>query len=87
MQTSLNGKNPKTCLGQFVKQNLLANISKRFESVEKQTLIPYFSRATLLDPRCKKTVFAVESNATEAEQIIISEIASLMHYVAETGKY
>jgi len=87
LQTSLNGKNPNTCLGQFVKKNLLANISKRFESIEKQTLVPYFSRATLLDPRCKKSAFAVESNATEAEKSIVLEIASLMHNVTETGKY
>ncbi|XP_050062310.1 E3 SUMO-protein ligase ZBED1-like [Aphis gossypii] len=84
LQTSLNGKNPKTCLGQFVKQNLLSNISRRFESIEKQTLVPYFSRATLLDPRCKKVAFGVESNATDAEKSIISEITSLMHNAAET---
>lgn len=87
MQTSLNGKNPKTRLGHFVKQNLLANINKRFESVEEQTLVPYFSRITLLDPRCKKAAFAVESNATEAEKSIVLEIASLMQNVTETGKY
>jgi len=46
LQTSLNGKNPKTRLGQFVKQNLLAKINKRFESVEEQTLVPYFSRSS-----------------------------------------
>jgi len=87
LQTSLNGKNPKTCLGQFVNQNLLSNIFRRFESIEKQTLVPYFSRATLLDPRCKKVAFGVESNATDAEKSIISDITSLMHNAAETGKY
>jgi len=40
-----------------------------------------------LDPRCKKVAFGVESNATEAENSIISEITSLMHNTAETGKY
>jgi len=68
----------------------LANINTRFESVEEQTLVPYFSRATLLDPRCKKAAFAVESNATEAEKSIALEIASLMQNVtetSETGKY
>lgn len=87
LQVSLNCKNPKTYFGRYLKNNLLDNTNKRFEGVEKQTLMPYFSNAILLDPRCKKAAFALENNKTEAEKSIISEVASLMHNTTDTGKH
>ncbi|KAL4113409.1 hypothetical protein QTP88_017034 [Uroleucon formosanum] len=75
LQTSLNAKTPKTSLGSFIKSNLMLQVNRRFEGIEKQSLTPYFSRATLLDPRCKKAAFAVEENASDAEKNIILEIA------------
>ncbi|CAI6358217.1 unnamed protein product [Macrosiphum euphorbiae] len=79
LQTSLCSKSPKTSVGRFIKSNLVAQVNWRFEGIETQSLFPYFSRATLLDPRFKKAAFGVEQNASEAERSIISEIASLTH--------
>lgn len=88
MQTSLNSKIPKTPLGRFIKSNLTSQVNRRFEGIEKQSLTPYFSRATLLDPRCKKAAFAVEENASDAEQNIVLEVASMTNNTLEdTGKY
>lgn len=87
MQTSLSSKTPRTPLGTFIKSNLVTQVNKRFEGIEKQSLYPYFSRATLLDPRCKKAAFAVEQNATDAEKNIILEIASVTNNTLDAGKY
>jgi len=66
----------------------LDKITKRFDGFEKQTLFPYFSRATLLDPRFKKAGFGVEENANEAEKCIISEIADILNAInVDNGKY
>jgi len=65
----------------------MENTSKRFDSLEKQTLTSHFSRATLLDPRCKKVVFGLEVNAKEAETYLVSETAALISNVSNTGKY
>ena len=65
----------------------MAQVNWRFEGIETQSLFPYFSRATLLDPRFKKAAFGVEQNASEAERSIISEIASLTHNTLDAGKY
>lgn len=65
----------------------MLEVNRRFEGIEKQSRTPYFSRATLLDPRCKKAAFAVEENASDAEKIIISEIASLTNDTLDAGKY
>jgi len=88
LQTSLNAKTPKTSLGSFIKSNLMSQVNRRFEGIEKQSLTPYFSRATLLDPRCKKAAFAVEENASDAEKNIILETArSLTNNTLDAGKY
>jgi len=88
LQTSLNAKTPKTSLGSFIKSNLMSQVNRRFEGIEKQSLTPYFSRATLLDPRCKKAAFAVEGNASDAEKNIILETArSLTNNTLDAGKY
>lgn len=87
MQFSLNSKSPKTRLGSFIKGKLLEHTTKRFDGIEKQALTPQFSRATLLDPRCKKVAFGVTENANDAEASVVSEIASLMGNVSNTGKY
>jgi len=87
LQTSLNSKTPKTSLGKFIKSNLMFQVNRRFEGIEKQSLTPYFSRATLLDPRCKKAAFAVQENASDAEKNIILEIASLTNNTLDAGKY
>lgn len=87
MQFSLNSKSPKTPLGSFIKDRLLENTTKRFDGIEKQALTPQFSRATLLDPRCKKVAFGVAENANDAEISLVSEIASLIRNVSNTGKY
>lgn len=87
MQTSLNSKIPKISLGSFIKSNLTSQVNRRFEAIEKQSLTPYFSRATLLDPRCKKSAFAVAENASDAEKNIVLEIASLTNNTLDTGKY
>ncbi|XP_060877420.1 E3 SUMO-protein ligase ZBED1-like [Metopolophium dirhodum] len=82
LQTSLCSKSPKTSVGRFIKSNLVTQVNRRFEGTEEQSPFPYFSRATLLDPRFKKAAFGVEQNASEAETAessIISEIASLTH--------
>ncbi|KAF0714432.1 Uncharacterized protein FWK35_00032648, partial [Aphis craccivora] len=83
LQTSLNSKIPKTPLGRFIKSNLISQVNRRFEGIEKQSLTPYFSRATLLDPRCKKAAFAVEENASDAEQNIVLEVASMTNNTSE----
>ncbi|XP_050056116.1 E3 SUMO-protein ligase ZBED1-like [Aphis gossypii] len=83
LQTSLNSKIPKTYLGRFIKSNLTLQINRRFEGIEKQSLTPYFSRATLLDPRCKKAAFAVEENASDVEKSIVSEVASMTNNTLE----
>jgi len=84
---SLNSKSPKTRLAIFIKGRLLEYTTKSFDGIEKQTLTPHFSRATLLDPRCKKVAFGMAENANDAEDSIVSEIASLMRNVSNTGKY
>lgn len=84
---SLNSKSPKTRLGIFIKGRLLDSTTKRFDGIEKQALTPQFSRATLLDPMCKKVAFGVAENANDAEDSVISEIASLMRNASNTGKY
>lgn len=76
LQSSLGSKNPNTQLGIFIKNRLMENTTKRFDSLEKQTLTPHFSRATLLDPRCKKVVFGLEVNVKEAEIYLVSETAA-----------
>lgn len=86
MQSSLGTKNPKTRLGIFIKDRLIENTTMRFDSLEKQTLTPHFSRATLLDPRCKKAVFGLEVNAKEAETYLVSETAVLISNVSNNGK-
>jgi len=87
LQTSLSSKTPKTSLGRFIKSNLSAHINRRFEGIEKQSLLPYFSRATLLDPRCKKAAFGVEQNASDAEKSIIMEVSSLTNKTLDAGNY
>jgi len=87
LQTSLNSKTPRTSFGRFIKSNLLTQVNKSFEEIEKQSLLPYFSRATLLDPRCKKAAFAFEQNASDAEKNIILEIASLTNNTLDASKY
>ncbi|KAF0691848.1 zinc finger BED domain-containing protein 1-like, partial [Aphis craccivora] len=84
LQLSLNSKSPKTRLGIFIKGRLLDSTTKRFDGIEKQALTPQFSRATLLDPRCKKVAFGVAENANDAEDSVISEIASLMRNASNT---
>lgn len=86
MQSSLGSKIPNTHLGNFIKNRLLQNTAKRFDGVEKQTLTPHFSRATLLDPRFKKVAFGLENNANEAERCLITEIATLIRNYSNTGK-
>ncbi|XP_008189600.1 zinc finger BED domain-containing protein 1-like [Acyrthosiphon pisum] len=54
LQISLGSKNPTMLLGNCIKQRLIEDTAKRFESIEKQGLTSNFSRATLLDRRCKK---------------------------------
>jgi len=68
LQISLRSKVPKTHLGNLLKIKLLENITKHFDGIEKQTLTPHFSRATLLDPRFKKVAFGLEQNANETER-------------------
>ncbi|XP_022165454.1 zinc finger BED domain-containing protein 1-like [Myzus persicae] len=84
LQSSLASKNPNTQLGIFIKNRLMENTTKRFDSLEEQTLTPHFSRATLLDPRCKKVVFGLEVNAKEAETCLVSETAALISNVSNT---
>ncbi|XP_050062434.1 E3 SUMO-protein ligase ZBED1-like [Aphis gossypii] len=84
LQFSLNSKSPKTRLGSFIKGKLLEHTTKRFDGIEKQALTPQFSRATLLDPRCKKVAFGVTENENDAEASVVSEIASLMGNVSNT---
>lgn len=86
MQSSLGSKNPSTYLGNFMKNKLLQNVAKRFDGIEKQTLTLHFSRATLLDPRCKKDAFGLENNANEAERCLVTEIAVLIRNDSNTGK-
>lgn len=87
LQISLGSKNPTTLLGNFIKQRLIDKTSKRFESIEKQGLTPHFSRATLLDPRCKKVAFGLEQNANDTEAVLITETATLIRNVSNAGKY
>lgn len=75
---SLNSKEPNTILGTLLKANLQENLRKRFQGIEKQSLIPHFGRTTLLDPRCKKAAFINEQNALDAESSIVAEVASLL---------
>jgi len=86
LQCSLNSKSPKTRLGSFIKGRLSENVSRRFDGIEKQTLTPHFSRATLLDPRCKKVAFGLAQNANDAEASLVAETATLMRNVSNTGK-
>lgn len=81
LQGTLALKIPKTHIGQVLKKNLTDNTIKRFDGFEKQTLSPYFSRATLLDPRFKKAAFGIEENANEAEKSIISEVANILNTI------
>jgi hypothetical protein len=86
LQCSLGLKCPKTRQGNYIKERLLENTSKRFDGIENQTITPHFSRATLLDPRCKKVAFGLTQNANDAEINLVSEISTLMRNVSNTGK-
>jgi len=68
-------------------RDLIDKTTKCFESLEKQGLTPHFSNDTLLDPRCKKVAFGVEQNANDIEEVLISETATLILNVSNTGKY
>uniref|UniRef100_A0A2S2R790 Zinc finger BED domain-containing protein 1 n=1 Tax=Sipha flava TaxID=143950 RepID=A0A2S2R790_9HEMI len=84
LQCSLGLKCPKTRQGNYIKERLLENTSKRFDGIENQTITPHFSRATLLDPRCKKVAFGLTQNANDAEINLVSEISTLMRNVSNT---
>jgi len=86
LQSSLISKDPKTQLGMFIKNRLVENINRRFDSIEKQSITPHFSRATLLDPRCKKVAFGSEQNANGAERHLVNKTAALISNASNTGK-
>lgn len=71
-------KSPKNTIRADVKNKIVKNPARRSDGIEKQTLYPHYSRATLLDPRFKKVAFGLESNANEAEKCVVSEIATLV---------
>ncbi|XP_050057178.1 E3 SUMO-protein ligase ZBED1-like [Aphis gossypii] len=79
LQIALTNKDPSTIIGILLKSNLHENIRSRFQGIEKQSLVPHFGRATLLDPRCKKVAFKNEQNASDAEASITAEVASLLN--------
>jgi len=70
----------------YIKNKLIENTNKRFDSIEKQTITPHFSQATLLDPRCKKVAFGSEQNANETERYLVNETAALISNASNTGK-
>lgn len=84
---ALSNKDPKTVIGILLKSNLHENIRTRFQGIEKQSLVPHFGRATLLDPRCKKVAFGNEQNASDAESAIITEVASLLNIPIPGNKF
>lgn len=88
LQMVLGSKNTTTLLRNFIKQRLIDKTAKRFESIEnKDWHKPHFSKATLLDPRCKKIAFGLEQNANDTEEVLITETAALIGNVSYTGKY
>ncbi|KAL4125996.1 hypothetical protein QTP88_010228 [Uroleucon formosanum] len=78
LQSSLVSKTQTTRLGMYIKNKLIENTNRRFDSIEKQTITPNFSRATMLDPRCKKVAFGSEQNANETERYLVNETAALI---------
>ncbi|KAL4126013.1 hypothetical protein QTP88_010245 [Uroleucon formosanum] len=78
LQSSLVSKTQTTRLGMYIKNKLIENTNRRFDSIEKQTITPNFSRATMLNPRCKKVAFGSEQNANETERYLVNETAALI---------
>lgn len=70
----------------YIKNKLIENTNRCFDSLEKQTITPHFSRATSLDPRCKKVAFGSEQNTNETERYLINETAALIINASNTGK-
>lgn len=86
MQSSLVSKTQTTRLGMYIKNKLIENTNRRFDSIEKQTITPNFSRATMLNPRCKKVAFGSEQNANETERYLVNETAALISNASNAGK-
>jgi len=64
----------RTYLGKlFLQKKLLENLNSQFKRIKEQNPKPEFSRATLLDPFCKKLVF---QNITDAENVELSLLIS-----------
>ncbi|XP_030765200.1 zinc finger BED domain-containing protein 1-like [Sitophilus oryzae] len=79
LQYSLNRMNCLTDIGNKLKVDLLAIISRRLGSYERDKIS---AKATFLDPRYKKQAFGSQDNANNAEKWIIEELGSL---IAETS--
>lgn len=83
LQYSLNITNTETPTGVQVKETLLDVVQRRLGALESNK---HVAIACLLDPRFKKLAFDLESNATNAQQLCLEELAFLRNSTSEASQ-
>lgn len=66
---------PSTDIGRRLRNSLMEMVSRRLGHLESNKIV---AKATILDPRFKKTAFGVDENSNNAQKWLVEELAAMI---------